>query len=150
MGHWRQANTGVQRFERLALAVPVRISTIDPETDPTSGKHFFRSAEETTANLSKGGAYLRSWEPLAAGRRVIVSIPLPSGEELQLSARVVWTRRELLPSSSPESLEQAGYGVEFYDISKRELVCLDRLIDNFESKSGATRSSNSTTPTPQP
>ena len=131
------------------MAVPVRISTVDPEIDPTTGKSFFRSAEETTANLSKGGAYLRSWEPLGAGRRVIVAIELPSSEELQLSGRVVWTRPELRPSSS-DTLEEPGYGVEFYDTSTRELACLDRLIDSLEKKSSPAQATNATTLNPQP
>ncbi len=71
MGQWRQAERGPQRFPRVATAVPVRVSTVDPETDPNDGKLFFRSSEETTANLSRGGAFVRSWEPLAAGRRVV-------------------------------------------------------------------------------
>jgi hypothetical protein len=149
MGHWRQAKTGEQRFQRVAMAVPVRISTIDPEIDPTTGKSFFRSAEETTANLSKGGAYLRSWEPLGAGRRVIVTIELPSSEELQLSARVVWTRRELRPSSS-DALEEPGYGVEFYGISSRELARLERLIDRLDSRRQPVHTTKATTPNPHP
>ncbi len=148
MGHWRQANTGVQRFQRVAMAVPVRISTVDPEIDPTTGKSFFRSAEETTANLSQGGAYLRSWEPLGAGRRVIVAIGLSATEELQLSARVVWTRRELRPSPT-DILEQPGYGVEFYGTSARELACLKHLIDRLENTVQPVHAGNPATANPQ-
>ena len=148
MGHWRQANTGVQRYERVASSVPVRISTVDPEIDPTSGKSFFRSAEETTANLSQGGAYLKSWEPLAAGRRVIVGINLPSGEELQLTARVVWTRRELRPTES-DALEEPGYGVEFYGLSSREFSTLDQLMGSLDTKSKPVLNNTQTSPTPQ-
>ncbi len=148
MGQWRQANTGVQRYQRVATTVPVRISTVDPETDPTTGKTFFRSTEETTANFSQGGAYLRSWEPLEAGRCVIVTLDLPKSEELQLSARVVWTRRELRPAAC-EQIEEPGYGVEFYGLSKRELAVLDRLMDNLDSKPSSTASSSRTKPTAQ-
>ena len=134
MGHWRQANTGLQRHPRIAMSVPVRISTVDPEIDPNTGKLFFRSVEETTANLSHGGAYLRSWEPLEAGRRVVVALDLSSGEELQLTGRVVWTRRELRPERTKD-VEAPGYGVEFLGSSRRELASLDRLIDSLESTS---------------
>ncbi|HIF94170.1 MAG TPA: PilZ domain-containing protein [Myxococcales bacterium] len=147
MGHWRQANTGVQRYERVASSVPVRISTVDPEIDPASGNSFFRSAEETTANLSQGGAYLKSWEPLAAGRRVIVGINLLTGEELQLTARVVWTRRELRPTAA-DKLEEAGYGVEFYGLSSREFSTLHQLMDSLSTKSKSTQQSAATSPTP--
>lgn len=129
------------------MAVPVRIATVDPEVDPTTGKSFFRNAEETTANLSKGGAYLRSWEPLGTGRRVIVTIDVPDSKQLQLSARVVWTRRELRPSPT-DTLEQPGYGVEFYGTSTQELACLERLIDRLEGPSKPVQATHSTTSNP--
>lgn len=136
MGQWRQANTGLQRYPRVATSVPIRISTVDPESDPNTGTLFFRSCEETTANLSRGGAYLRSWEPLEAGRRVIVAIDLPCGKELQLTGRVVWTRRELRAEQSKD-IEAPGYGVEFFSGSSRELSSLDRLIDSLDPASQA-------------
>ncbi len=148
MGQWRQANTGVQRFPRIVTAVPVRISTVDPETDPDTGSHFFRSAEETTANLSRGGAYLRSWEPLEPGRQVIVAIDLPSGQELQLTARVAWTRRELRTRPNAE-LEEPGYAVEFVGGSNRELAELDRFMDSVEpARKESQAAPDQTTPNP--
>jgi len=133
MGQWRRAQSGLQRFQRVATVVPVRVSTVEPETDPDTGKTFFRSAEETTANLSRGGAYLRSWEPLAAGRRVIITIALPKAEELQLVGRVAWTRRALHPNGADE-IEAPGYGVEFVGGSSRELAALDRYLTNLEPR----------------
>jgi len=133
------------------MSVPVRISTIDPETDPNTGKPFFRNTEETTANLSHGGAYLRSWEPLSAGRRVVVAIDLPSGEELQLIGRVVWTRRELCRQTNDN--EATGYGVEFLDGANHELEVLDRLIGYLELKASSqarvARDSSGPTSTPE-
>ena len=152
MGHWRQAVAGLQRYPRTAMAVPVRISTVDPEIDPNTGKPFFRSAEETTANLSHGGAFFRSWEPLAAGRRVIVAIDLPSGEEIQLTGRVVWTRREIRRPIN--DIEATGYGVEFSASSNNELDVLDRLIVYLKASSEASvapdASSPRSTPTTRP
>lgn len=133
MGRWRKANTGLQRFPRVASEVHIRVATIDPETDPDTGKLFFRSIDEVSANLSRGGAYLRSWEPLEAGRRVVVTIDLPSGGELQLAGRVAWTRRELR-ATSPGDLEAPGYGVEFIAGSNRDLSRLDRFLDSVPAK----------------
>ena len=149
LGQWRQANTGLQRNPRIATSVPIRISTVDPETDPNTGNLFFRSAEETTANLSRGGVYLRSWEPLEAGRRVIVAIDLPSGGELQLTGRVVWTRRELRPAETKD-IEAPGYGVEFFGGSSRELGILDRLIDRLKLASQPQVAHDSSVHTPRP
>lgn len=130
MGQWRQARTGLQKFPRVATSVPVRISTVDAEVDPSSGRSFFRSAEETTANLSRGGAYVRSWAPLEAGRRVVIAIDLPEEGELQLVGRVVWTRRALRPNPAGE-LEPAGYGVEFVGGSRAELDGLGRFLSGL-------------------
>ena len=136
MGQWRQAKAGLQKFPRVATAVPVRVSTVDAETDPATGRTFFRSAEETTANLSRGGAYLKSWEPLASGRRVVITIDLPDEGELQLVGRVVWTRRALRQNTAGE-LEPAGYGVEFVGGSRTELEALDRYLSRIESRPAA-------------
>lgn len=133
MGQWRQAQTGLQKFPRVSTAVPVRVTTVEPEIDPDTGKTFFRSAEETTANLSRGGIFLRSWEPLAAGRRVVVAIFLPKGEELQLVGRVAWTRRELRPKGS-EGIEAPGYAIEFVGGSSAELAALDRYLTSLKPK----------------
>ena len=137
MGQWRQAQAGLQKFPRVATAIPIRIATVDAETDPSTGRTFFRSASETTANLSRGGAYVRSWEPLAAGRTVVITIDLPSergeAQELQLVGEVVWTRRGVRPTRNG-ALEPAGYGVEFVGGSRAELEALDRFLNGREPK----------------
>lgn len=133
MGQWRKARTGLQKFPRVSTAVPVRITTVEPEVDPDTGKTFFRSAEETTANLSRGGIFLRSWEPLAAGRRVVVAMALPKGEELQLVGRVAWARRELRPTGA-EGIEAPGYAIEFIGGSRAELAALDRYLASLKPK----------------
>jgi Tfp pilus assembly protein PilZ len=145
MGVWRQPNTGIQRFPRKTATVAVRISTVDPETDPSTGKLFFRSAEETTANLSRGGAYVRSWEPLEAGRRLVVDVQLPDARRLQLVARVAWTQRQLR-SSRPGELDSTGYGVEFGDASRSELARLECYLDSLESRDESTRPIDAATP----
>ena len=139
MGQWRKAQTGLQRFPRVEKAVPVRITTVDPEVDPDTGATFFRSAEETTANLSRGGAYVASWEPLAAGRRVILAIDVPDRGELQLVGRVAWTRRELRPESGRE-LTTPGYGIEFVGASLAELAALDRYLTGAAPTAAAEQS----------
>ena len=139
MGVWRQPNTGIQRFSRITATLPVRISTVDPETDPSTGKHFFRSSEETTANLSQGGAYVRSWEPLEAGRRVVVDINLPDARDLQFVARVAWTQRQLR-SGRPGELDSPGYGIEFSEASSMELARLERYLDSLEPRDENPRS----------
>jgi Tfp pilus assembly protein PilZ len=149
MGQWRKANTGIQQCPRVDASVVVRVSTVDPETDPTSGQLFFRSAEETTANLSRGGAFVRSWEPLEAGRRVVVDIDLPGGDRLQLVARVAWTQRRLR-SDRARGADGPGFGIQFTNPSAIDLFRLDRSLDGLAKDRTSTHSVDARTLSPQP
>ena len=133
MGQWLKANTGMQKFPRVATAVPMRIATVDAEIDPNSGRTFFRSAEETTANLSKGGAYVRSWEPLAVGRRVVITITVEGARDLQLTGQVAWTRREVKPGGL-DGIEPPGYGIEFNGSQTAELCALGRYLEQLSPR----------------
>ena len=112
---------------------------MDPEVDPETGQLFFRCAEETTANLSRGGAFVRSWEPLAAGRRVIADIDLPDGRRLQLDSRVAWTQRQLR-TGEPDDLDATGYGIEFSRASVAQLARLDAILDSLGALARESRS----------
>ncbi len=151
MGQWRQAAPGLQKFPRTATAVPVRVSTVDPEVDPASGRTFFRSAEETTGNLSRGGVYVRSWEPLASGRRVVVTLDLSdardASDELQIVGRVVWARRQIVPKG--DAVEQPGYGVEFTGGTRDELERLDRHLNRMALRAPQRRSDVPSPPPPR-
>jgi len=134
MGGWRKAPAGTTRpSPRIAASVRVRVSTIDPETDLTTGKRFFRSIEETTANLSPGGAFVRSWEPLEPGRRVLIDLEFPDGHHLELVARVAWTQRELRFSPAT-SLDAPGFGVQFEGATRAELARIDRYLAGLEKR----------------
>ena len=132
MSGWRQASTEQQKFPRQATRIDVRISTVDPEIDPDSGEPFFRSTEATTANLSRGGVFVYSWEPLASGRRVIVALDLPSGGELSLFGQVVWTRRRL-ESRNAGDLEAPGYGIEFVGVTRAEQAAVQQILDRDDT-----------------
>jgi hypothetical protein len=147
MSQWKRTGAGPQKFPRTATTVSVRISTLEPETDPDTGTSYFRSSEETTANLSRGGAFVHSWEPIEAGRRVIVELSLPTGERLQLIARVAWTRRRLRPTGS-YTIETPGYGIEFVGGSSAELACLGRFLSRLEAIPGTGLSRETKAPSP--
>jgi len=101
-----------RRHPRVHLHVPIRLSTIDPELDPWTGRPFFRSCEETVADLSRGGARVQSREPLAPGRRLLLELDLPDGRSFEAIARVAWTRLE--PAASNGAAEGAyALGLEF-------------------------------------
>ena len=158
MGQWRRAGPGPQKHPRLSTRVPARISTVHPESDPDTGESFYRIVEATTADLSRGGAFVESWEPLESGRRVLAEIDLPEGPPLQIVARVAWTRRQLrteslrriggdswIEASRRPTQERAappptgagpGYGLEFIGGSRADLARLDTHLKRIEPGPG--------------
>lgn len=134
MGQWRRATTESQKHPRIETTVAVQITTVEPEIDPESGAQFFRSAEFTTANLSRGGAFIHSWEPLEPGRRVVADLTLPDGKKIQLVARVAWTRRELRRTDGRKWIEP-GYGIQFIGGTPVELGFLEQSLASLEPAS---------------
>jgi len=95
-----------RRGPRIPLSAPVRIATIDPETDPGTGRPFFRSFSDTCGNLSPGGLFIHTAEPLEPGRRVLVELTLPDGRDVEAVGRVAWIKKGLDRSA------ERGVGVE--------------------------------------
>jgi len=112
-----------RRHPRLALPLPIRLSTIDPEIDRFTGRPFFRSFEETVADVSRGGARIRSREPLAPGRRVLLEIDLPDGHGFEAIARVAWARLDIGTPS-----DETGLGIEFLGGSPEQMTRLERFL----------------------
>ena len=52
-----------RRHPRVPVELPVRLSTIDPEIDPRTGRPYFRASREMCANLSRGGLFIRTARP---------------------------------------------------------------------------------------
>ncbi len=157
MGQWRRAGPGPgpQKHPRVTARVPVRISTVHSESDPDTGESFYRIVEETTADLSRGGAFVDSWEPMESGRRVLVEIDLPDGAPLQIVARVAWTRRQLCADSlrriggdssigssrrkadEPDGTSTGpgpGYGLEFIGGSRADLARLETHLKSIQPR----------------
>jgi uncharacterized protein (TIGR02266 family) len=114
-----------RRHPRRSSELPVRISTIDPEKDPWTGRPFFRSIQETCANVSKGGAFVRTREQFESGRRVLVELTLPDGRELEAIGRVAWSQRVMAPESGSDDV---GLGVEFLGAASEELSALESFL----------------------
>jgi len=84
-----------RRYRRVEVETSIRLSTIDPEIDPWTGRPFFRACEESCANVSRGGALVRTREPLLPGRRLLLEMELPGGVAFEAIGRVAWSRPEL-------------------------------------------------------
>jgi Tfp pilus assembly protein PilZ len=124
-----------RRHRRITATIPVRISTIEPERDPWTGRPFFRATQEHCANLSRGGAFVQTVEPIAPGRRVIVELELPSGERLEAIGRVAWAKTLMAPGQNRgEGAEGGGIGVEFLGGAANHFSQLESYItDSGES-----------------
>ena len=118
-----------RRHPRVSARIPVRISTIDPERDPWTERRFFRMLQEKSANVSRGGAFVRTAELMEPGRRVLVELSLPDGRELETIGRVAWTKRILSPDGLPDDV---GVGVEFLGGATEEFAALDRFLEGAE------------------
>jgi Tfp pilus assembly protein PilZ len=117
-----------QQHPRVSVEMPARLSTIDPETDPVTGNRFFRSSQETCANVSKGGAFVATRETIPAGRRVLLELELPGGRRVQAIGRVAWTKTTLALGMPAGKEGQAGIGVEFVGGPRDQLLALEEFI----------------------
>lgn len=127
--------TNRRRFERVCTDAPVRISTIEPERDPWTGRPFFRASQEVCGNVSRGGAFVKTAEPLEPGRRLLIEVHLPDGSPVEAIGRVAWTKRVMTSHSrTPES----GIGIEFIGGASEQFASLEdyihSLVDHATSK----------------
>lgn len=116
-----------RRHPRIPVRLPVRVSTIDPETDPWTGRPFFRASREWCGNVSRGGVHLLTHEPYAPGRRLLLEMQLPDGTAIEALGRVRWVTR-VVTSFDRTADEDAGIGVEFLGAAPRELEALERYL----------------------
>jgi Tfp pilus assembly protein PilZ len=122
--------TNRRRHRRIDADIAVRISTIEPERDPWTGRPFFRATHEVCANVSRGGAFVKTAEPLDPGRRLLVEVHLPSGRPLEAIGRVAWTKR-IMTAHTRE--DESGIGIEFIGGAAEQFAALERYIDSQHS-----------------
>lgn len=115
-----------RRHHRVSVKLPVRISTIDPETDPRTGRPYFRASRELCANLSRGGLFVRTEDPPTPGRRILVEMHFPDGTPLEAVGRVAWSKVVLSPGDGPE---ENGIGVEFLGAPSEQLQALESFLE---------------------
>jgi len=116
--------TAPRRHTRVPADIPVRISTIEPDLDPLTGRAYFRASLERCSNLSRGGAFIQTTELLDPGRRVLVELSLPDGGQVEAIGRVAWTQRRLREPGDP----YCGVGVEFLGGAAEQLNVLEDFV----------------------
>lgn len=112
-----------RRHRRIAFDAPIRLSTIDPEIDPHTGRPFFRAWEDHCTNVSRGGVLVHTKEALAPGRRVLIEVELPEGPRLEAMARVAWRGPA---EDDPDALD---LGIEFMGGRADQMSRLEKLLD---------------------
>ena len=136
MSQNEQKHDNRRRHRRISTEIAVRISTIEPERDPWTGRPFFRASQETCANVSRGGAFVKTTEPLDPGRRLLVEVHLPSGEPVEAIGRVAWTKRIMTPHTREV---ESGIGIEFIGGSADQFAALERYIDSSQNEAESPR-----------
>ncbi len=115
-----------RRHRRVTVHVPVHITTIDPETDPRTGHSYFRDTREYVANVSRGGAFIRTDDPPSPGQRVLVQIHVPDEAPVETIGRIAWSKRVIAPAGETED-DEAGAGIEFIAESNKLKEITDAL-----------------------
>jgi Tfp pilus assembly protein PilZ len=114
-----------RRYQRIYATLPVRVSTIEPESDPYTGRPFFRAIQETCANVSRGGAFVETCEPLAPGRRVLLELSLPGGSQVETIGRIAWTKTVITPDGTDRG---SGVGIEFLGGASEHFSALEQFL----------------------
>jgi hypothetical protein len=116
-----QARTQQTRSSRLSFAAEVRATELD------SGREIWGE----TANLSKGGCYVRTREPFCQGTLLVIEIR-NHGVHFLTDARVAYT------------LESTGMGLSFVNVPANDLPILEHWLSSagrerqIEASRGAT------------
>jgi len=77
----------------------------------------------STVDLSKGGIFISTPEPLNNGSEVNMLIHIPGHDELEVQGLVRWVRMEDTESA------RAGMGIEFINVSNDLKKKIDECID---------------------
>lgn len=118
-----------RRFARFPVDLRTRISTIDPENEPRNGRPYFRTSQEVSSNVSRGGVFIRTSDPISPGRRILVELTFPSGSVLDAVGRVAWSKTIVVPD---ENRVVHGIGVEFLGRSPHQLHSLEEYLNGRE------------------
>jgi uncharacterized protein (TIGR02266 family) len=77
-------------------------------------------------NISTGGVFLETSDPLPAGTKIKLRFPLKSAyRPIQVEGKVVWSRKESIAGK-----EAPGMGIVFQKIKKGELEVLKEFLDH--------------------
>jgi Tfp pilus assembly protein PilZ len=127
MSEQRLGTRRQQKDPRVTVRLRARISSIDPETDPITRKPYYRVCDELCTNVSRGGIFVTTGEPLETDRRVLLEIEIPGQHTVQAVGRVAWSKVLCIVTNEATA---AGTGIEFVGTSRENFATLEKLIYN--------------------
>jgi uncharacterized protein (TIGR02266 family) len=106
----------VQMHRRFSLRLPIPIT--ENRSDLEGRLIGFAK------NISAGGLFVQTREPLGMGSKVSITFSLPSGEmKVNCRAEVVWRR-----ARDPYSAYEAGMGLKFLDLDYQTQTLIDSFV----------------------
>jgi len=76
----------------------------------------------TSQDLSQGGIYISTPEPVEAGSPVDLTLDIKGEEPVHVKGIVRWIKSE------EDTSKKAGMGIEFIDISDSQLMIIKKII----------------------
>lgn len=111
---------GARAHQRFRVTIPVDCST----------QHVFISNH--VSNISKGGLFIRSEQPLPLNAEVSLVLRLPAtGTCIRATGRVVWNYDMLKGTSRIVP----GSGIRFVDMSPQDLAALEAYLERLSAQS---------------
>jgi uncharacterized protein (TIGR02266 family) len=77
----------------------------------------------STVDISKGGIFISTPDPVDSGSMISLSIQLPGGELVNVKGIVRWVRQNEMQG------ERAGMGIEFIDLREDDIDKIKKISD---------------------
>jgi PilZ domain len=115
------ARRDTRKHVRNSLTLPVLVS--DAASKARGGIRF------DSADVSGGGAFLRSDMLFEVGELLMLQFSLPSGRAIRAKGRVVRAANELLHGQGDNAKDHpSGMGIEFVDLSAEDRAAIDAQL----------------------
>ena len=128
-----------RRETRTEVALVVNTSSIDPLSDPITGRSCYQASHsDITLNLSRRGVCLRCATPPSVGARLLLEIQMPGEDSpVEVVGRTCWARVEFVPGEKGGARAVARVGVELLGGSATALDRYERCLAQLRSDSEA-------------
>src|SRR4029078_1935382 len=106
-----------RRFERAPISAQVEYELTNSSSGPSR-------VRRNMANISTGGLFISTEEPIRAGTRMVIRFELPNKHRVIAVSRVCYTKKGL------------GLGVEFLNLDDEDREEIETFIATLKAKEG--------------